>query len=74
MNAEETVRYNLKERGIEYDERVSRGETVFLLNYNRYCGDYTDSISVIGECVTYSKHYMSPESAVFLAFISSQGK
>ena len=37
MNAEETVRYNLKERGIEYDERVSRGETVFLLNYNRYC-------------------------------------
>lgn len=65
--ATESLRQLLDELGVRYDEQVYHNETMFLLDYNEHCGDYMNSISVIGECVTYSQHYLSPATAVFLA-------
>ena len=67
MNNLEIVKARLDELDAQYDVVERGGETTFLLDYNDRCGDYMHSISVIGECVTFSQHYLNPYIAVYLA-------
>lgn len=67
MNNLELVRDRLDELGVQYDEECDGMETTFFLDYNEQCDSYMNTISVVGECVTFSQHYLHPYVAVFLA-------
>ena len=58
------LRKLLDEYGVKYEESQDRFCTRFRFNYCEACGDYLNSIELMGACITASKHYLMPEQAI----------